>query len=314
MNYLGENRVVTNPFSSHITAEDYAGSHESKVSIYGTGKVVKVINKFHCHEDSINYNNFLKNKASWKDGNYYNCISITGKEVRMHYEELGGNQVFIETYENGSLLLFRIAHLASVSVNVGDIVDENTIIGYQGNTGLVLSSKPNSDVTYGSHVHLEVTDSNGNYKNPRMYANGSIYTHYVEQSNVLNPKKYQFKVNVDKINIREKPTVESSDIGDVFLNEIYDILEEVDSEQYTWYKITTSRGVTGYVANLKNSNWMTLYYPNQDLEPDYEVDDKTDDFNNDSSLPKDEKVIFECKEEGYYYIYLYSGEKLLLKS
>ena len=63
MNYLGENRVVTNPFSSHITAEDYAGSHESKVSIYGTGKVVKVINKFHCHEDSINYNNFLKNKA-----------------------------------------------------------------------------------------------------------------------------------------------------------------------------------------------------------------------------------------------------------
>ena len=147
-----------------------------------------------------------------------------------------------------------------------------------------------------------------------MYANGSIYTHYVEQSNVLNPKKYQFKVNVDKINIREKPTVESNDIGDVFLNEIYDILEEVDSEQYTWYKITTSRGVTGYVANLKNSNWMTLYYPNQDLEPDYEVDDKTDDFNNDSSLSEDEKVVFECKEEGYYYIYLYSGEKLLLKS
>lgn len=305
MNYLGENRVVTNPFSSHITAEDYAGSHESKVSIYGTGKVVKVINKFHCHEDSINYNNFLKNKASWKDGNYYNCISITGKEVRMHYEELGGNQVYIETYEGDHLLCFRIAHLDSISVNVGDIVDENTIIGYQGNTGLVLSSKPLSDPTYGSHVHLEITNSDGKYIDPRPYASFSSHTTYIEQSNILDSSKYQFKVNVDKINIREKPSTESRDIGDVYLNEVYDILSEVDSEQYTWYQIKTNRGLIGYVANLKNSNWLTIVEPNKDLEPDIEVGD---------SITEEAILTFQCKEEGYYYIYLYPGEKLILKS
>lgn len=305
MNYLGSNRVITNPFSSHITAEDYAGEHQSLVSICGKGKVTKVIQKFKSHEDSINYNDFLNNKSTWKDGNYYNCISITGKEVRMHYEELGGNQVYIETYEGDHLLCFRIAHLDSISVNVGDIVDENTIIGYQGNTGLVLSSKPLSDPTYGSHVHLEITNSDGKYIDPRPYASFSSHTTYIEQSNILDSSKYQFKVNVDKINIREKPSTESRDIGDVYLNEVYDILSEVDSEQYTWYQIKTNRGLIGYVANLKNSNWLTIVEPNKDLEPDIEVGD---------SITEEAILTFQCKEEGYYYIYLYPGEKLILKS
>ena len=305
MNYLGSNRVITNPFSSHITAEDYAGEHQSLVSICGKGKVTKVIQKFKSHEDSINYNDFLNNKSTWKDGNYYNCISITGKEVRMHYEELGGNQVYIETYEGDHLLCFRIAHLDSISVNVGDIVDENTIIGYQGNTGLVLSSKPLSDPTYGSHVHLEITNSAGKYIDPRPYASFSSHTTYIEQSNILDSSKYQFKVNVDKINIREKPSTESRDIGDVYLNEVYDILSEVDSEQYTWYQIKTNRGLIGYVANLKNSNWLTIVEPNKDLEPDIEVGD---------SITEEAILTFQCKEEGYYYIYLYPGEKLILKS
>lgn len=305
MNYLGSNRVITNPFSSHITAEDYAGEHQSPVSICGKGKVTKVIQKFKSHEDSINYNDFLNNKSTWKDGNYYNCISITGKEVRMHYEELGGNQVYIETYEGDHLLCFRIAHLDSISVNVGDIVDENTIIGYQGNTGLVLSSKPLSDPTYGSHVHLEITNSDGKYIDPRPYASFSSHTTYIEQSNILDSSKYQFKVNVDKINIREKPSTESRDIGDVYLNEVYDILSEVDSEQYTWYQIKTNRGLIGYVANLKNSNWLTIVEPNKDLEPDIEVGD---------SITEEAILTFQCKEEGYYYIYLYPGEKLILKS
>lgn len=302
MNYLGSNRIVTNPFSSHITAEDYAGEHKSKVSMYGKGKVIKIVNKFKSHEDSINYNTFLESKNSWRDGNYYNCISITGKKVRMHYEELGGNQVYVETYDKNRLLCFRFAHLDTVCVNVGDIIDENTIIGYQGNTGLVLSNKSYNDPTYASHVHLEITDSLGNYQNPRTYADGSTYTTYIEQTNIFDPKKFQFKVNVDQINIREKPTVSSKDIGDVYLNEVYDILDTVEASDYHWYKITTSRGLTGYVANLKNSNWMTLYYPEEDINPDKKIDSSNED-----------NIIFECNKEGYYYIYLYKDEKLVIK-
>lgn len=303
MNYLGSSRVITNQFSTHITAEDYAGEHKSPVSIYGKGKIIKVVGRFKSHEDSINYNNFLENQNNWKDGDYYNCISITGKQVRMRYDELGGNQVDIETYDGEKMIYFKIAHLDSVSVNVGDIIDENTIIGYQGNTGLVLSNKSLTDVTYGSHVHLEVKDSNNNYINPRTYASGLIKTTYIEQTNTLNPNKYQLKVNVDKINIRENSSINSNIIGAVYMNEIYNILEEIVTEPYKWYKITTNTGVTGYIANLEKENWLTIYKP--------EEENASIENNNNSN--SDETILFECEEDGYYYVYLYKGEKLFIK-
>ncbi len=36
------------------------GNHLSNVVMYGKGKVVRIIDKFVSHEDSINYNTFLK--------------------------------------------------------------------------------------------------------------------------------------------------------------------------------------------------------------------------------------------------------------
>lgn len=42
MIYLGSQRVITNSFSNHKTAEDYAGAHLSEVKINGTGVVTKV--------------------------------------------------------------------------------------------------------------------------------------------------------------------------------------------------------------------------------------------------------------------------------
>ena len=85
-----------------------------------------------------------------------NCKSITGKQVRMHYNEIGGNQIWIETYQGNEKITLRFAHLDSVLVNVGDVVNSNTVIAKQGNTGLVLSNKSRSDSSYGSHVHLEL--------------------------------------------------------------------------------------------------------------------------------------------------------------
>ena len=49
MIYLGSQRVITNSFSNHKTAEDYAGAHLSEVKINGTGVVTKVINRFKSH-------------------------------------------------------------------------------------------------------------------------------------------------------------------------------------------------------------------------------------------------------------------------
>ena len=46
MIYLGSSRVITNDFSTHKTAEDYAGNHQSDISIVGSGRVIKIVNRF----------------------------------------------------------------------------------------------------------------------------------------------------------------------------------------------------------------------------------------------------------------------------
>lgn len=300
MIYLGAERVVTNSFASHGTAEDYSGAHQSNVIMYGKGRVVKVIDSFISHQDSINYNNFLQNQQAWKDGDYYNCISITGKTVRMRYDELGGNQVLVETYDNGNKLLFNFAHLDSVLVREGDIINSSVILGKQGNTGLVLSSKSESDVTYGSHVHLEITDRNGIYVNPRKYATGEIVTQYIDQSNALDETKEQFRVMVNQINIRASATIDSPDIGDVYYGELYTILDTVDDGTYTWYRITTAQGINGYVASKNGMNWVEIY-----RIPTNEENNDVDNSNY--------KLLFTCETDGLYYVKLYKGEELYIK-
>lgn len=302
MIYLGSERVITNAFNNHQTAEDYAGEHLSDISIVGTGKVIQVINFFKSHEDSINYDDYLRNREYWKDGNYYNCISITGKTVRMHYNELGGNQVYIETLYNNEKIIMRFCHLDSVLVQVGDIIGSNQVFARQGNTGLVLSNKDRSDQTYGSHVHLEIVDKNGNYLNPRPFAQGQIVTNYIEQSNIVDKDKRQIQILVNKINIRENPSELSTDIGDVYFNEVYTILEEVDSDNYIWYKIVTNLGLTGYVANKRGENWIKLLDVDEDIADSIVVGDNNE-----------YKFLFKCPKEDYYYLKLYENESLYIK-
>jgi hypothetical protein len=123
---LGSERVITQDYKTHGDAEDYAGEHLSPIKIKGKALVTRVINKYKTHEDTINYNDFLNNRTSWKDGTYYNCHSITGKVVRYHQSELGGNQVELECYDSNKKIHIRLLHMASVLVSVGDIIDSNT--------------------------------------------------------------------------------------------------------------------------------------------------------------------------------------------
>lgn len=298
MTYLGSERILTNSFSNHISAEDYAGDHLSDVSINSTCKVINVINKFKSHEDSINYNEFLNNQNNWRSGNIYNCVSITGKVVPMYGEELGGNQVHLETIYNNETYIIKLCHLNDVVVNIGDIIYPNQVLGHQGNTGLVLSSKSFSDSTYGSHVHIEITDSSGNFINPRGFADGSISGSYISQSNEINNNVDQIKILVDVINIRESSSTDSNDIGNVYLDEIYDVLDVVDSDIYTWYKIKTNTNVTGYVASKKDESWIQFIG-----KKIIEIPTKDDNY----------KLIFTCSKEDYYYLKLYKGESLYIK-
>lgn len=326
---LGSERTVTQDFKIHGYAEDYSGEHLSNIRFNGVGKVINVVNKFKCHEDTINKNDYNNYKSSWKDGDYYNCISITGKTVRYHKNELGGNSVTIESYYNGTLLYFKILHMANVNVKEGDIVNTNTLIGIQGNTGLVLSSKARTNPTYGTHVHYQVYDSNGIYLNPRKYATGAIITNYITQSNSVDETKNQFRVLVPKINIRESSTVNSKDLGDVYQNEVYTILDTSSDDKYDWYKITTNTNITGWVANEKGYNWLEIknvapppVTTPTTIEPEpvpkgEVTGDKKEEVKDDTTTDTKEDntkyhLIFTCEKTDLYAINLNEGEKLYI--
>ena len=69
-----------------------------------------------------------------------------------------GNHVVID-HGNGLTSLY--GHLASVAVQVGQQVDESSLLGYEGNTG----------ASQGVHVHFEI-QLNGIPQNPRKYVGG----------------------------------------------------------------------------------------------------------------------------------------------
>lgn len=78
------------------------------------------------------------------------------------------------------------------------------------------------------------------------------------QSNKVDSSLTQIKINVKRLNIREKPDENSKDIGDVYYDEIFTVLSHVDKEKYYWYKIKTSLGVEGYIASGKDEEYVTL--------------------------------------------------------
>ena len=181
MIYLGAERTILEPFFQYKIGESYEGKHQSEIKIYGTGKVTKVINRFHSYENTINYDTFLEKREAWLNGeDHYHVTSISGNEFDCTSEELGGNQIWIETMQGESKIVFHLSHLDDVLVNVDDIVNEKTLIGHQGNTGLVSSTKDNTDFTYGSFLFFEV-QKDSLFLNPRGYAEGTIVTTYPEE-------------------------------------------------------------------------------------------------------------------------------------
>ncbi len=79
-----------------------------------------------------------------------------------------------------------------------------------------------------------------------------------KQSNEIDKTKTQIKIIAKRINIRQKPTIYSEDIGDVYANEIYTVIEHVDNEEAYWYKITTANNITGYIASDPNNEYVEV--------------------------------------------------------
>ena len=88
------------------------------------------------------------------------------------------------------------------------------------------------------------------------------------------------KILVYQINIRKEANEESEDIGDVLLDEKYEVLEIIDSTNYTWYKIKQGN-IIGYVASKKGENWVEC---------------------SDNSLEGNNKVLYFYEQDGNLYV------------
>ncbi len=187
MNYVGSSRVVTLSYQEHQTAEDYAGVLSSPLSLRGSYKVIEVVQKYKNYEDTIDYNTFISNQNSWKKGNGYQCLTLAGKSILVPKEELGGNSILLEGVYQNETYQIGLYHLGEIYVQKGEIIQDEKILGTQGNTGVVLSNKPLTDKDYGTHVHVEVKNSKNEFLNPRPFVSGAITLSYQEDISSKEP-------------------------------------------------------------------------------------------------------------------------------
>ncbi len=80
----------------------------------------------------------------------------------------------------------------------------------------------------------------------------------IKQSNKLDREKTQIQIKTKRLNIRENPSTDSTDIGDVYEGEIYSVISHEDKEDYYWYHIKTENGIDGYIASSPDSPYVDV--------------------------------------------------------
>lgn len=106
-------------------------------------------------------------------GRYHNALDLGGNAegtpvyaaaagtvVATYYrQKCGGNEVFIYSYVDGKYYTHYYYHLLSYTVSVGDVVDQNTIIGYVGGGRQTSSAYGGYDTcTTGAHLHYGIAE------------------------------------------------------------------------------------------------------------------------------------------------------------
>jgi len=76
-----------------------------------------------------------------------------------------------------------------------------------------------------------------------------------KQTNDRNPEVKQLIVTTEYINIRASSYASSVNLGRVYKDEIYTILDKAGYQEI-WYKIKTSNGIEGWIAGSFNKEKM----------------------------------------------------------
>ncbi len=131
----------------------------------------------------------ITSEVGYRWGSYHNALDIGGNaegtpvyaaaagvvsgKVERYY--CGGNMLYIDVVVNGQAYTTYYYHLLSFAVDIGDVVDQNTIIGYVGGGPSTSSAYGGYDTcTTGAHLHFGV-------------ATGFYNGYSVSRSNVITP-------------------------------------------------------------------------------------------------------------------------------
>lgn len=169
--------------------------------------------------NTLNRNLSIFTKASNKENDTYNQVKVLSlKYIRKYPQE--------DTY-------IYVGHVTEGDIyNILDIVDKDRqrFIKIKTNTGITGYLLSGDDIEF------------------KLNKSSDLYKKWFIQSNERNEFVKQLKVINDYINIRKSATIYSDIVGQVFKEEIYNVLDETDEDGEIWYKIKTNRDVKGWIA------------------------------------------------------------------
>lgn len=74
------------------------------------------------------------------------------------------------------------------------------------------------------------------------------------------PILYQIQIDTEYINVRKEHDSTSKKLTEVYLGELYDVVNVYDNElnKYIWYEIKLDKNTTGWVASSRTTSWVIV--------------------------------------------------------
>lgn len=181
--------------------------------------------------------------------------------ISIKYSDSAGNYVVTKTNLDDKTIINRYLHLKNLPTHykIGDKKFQGEVVGIMGTTG-------NST---GVHLHFEhwecPKDYKYNFSDISKYAKDPMEYNYLfddQTSNIKNIHKVigtqikttqnnninQIEVYNTKLRCRKEPNLNAEIIGYIDIG-FYKILEETESDGYTWYKIDENK----YIAHVEGT-------------------------------------------------------------
>ena len=191
--------------------------------------------------------------------------------MKTGYSTISGNYVYVNFPRLGKNAIYQ--HLDSISVKTNQVVDQDTIIGYVGETG---------EVT-GIHLHFGWFDESEQNKDwyDRNWQDFEKYEYtkplgYVGTPVLRDENNDQIQVLVSNLRARKEPNGEI--LG--YINKgIYNILANQTTDGYTWYQVNDNYWIA------YDESWTNLFLKAEiPLVPSPDLEENESD-NSETNLP-----------------------------